>query len=120
MLVELFNSVAKDVLIEVRLLNLRLCLLMRLELRRCVGGLLLDPEAFRGLEVVSENRDDFLNLIVGVGVDEEHVVLRLLLLLALHAQFYLHLSAPARHRRLCEPFVLVVRVEIVDHLSELV
>ena len=55
MLVELFNSVAKDVLIEVRLLNLRLGLLVRLELRRRVGGLPLDPETLRGLEIVSEN-----------------------------------------------------------------
>ena len=63
-LVELFNSVAKDVLIEVRLLNLWLGLLVRLELRRRVGGLLLDPENLRGLEIVSENRDDLMNLII--------------------------------------------------------
>jgi hypothetical protein len=59
LLVELLNSGGVDVLIEVRSIVLRV-----------LGGL-LDPEVLGRFEIIAEDRDDLLDLIVAVGIDEE-------------------------------------------------
>lgn len=59
LLVELLNSGGVDVLIEVWSIVLR------------VLGSLLDPEVLGRFEIITEDRDDLLDLIVTVGIDEE-------------------------------------------------
>ena len=59
LLVELLDGRGVDVLVEVRGVVLRV-----------LGGF-LDPEVLRWLEVIAEDRDDLLDLIVAVGIDEE-------------------------------------------------
>ena len=59
LLVELLDGRGVDVLVEVWGVVLRV-----------LGGF-LDPEVLRWLEVIAEDRDDLLDLIVAVGIDEE-------------------------------------------------
>jgi hypothetical protein len=61
-----------------------------------VRGLLFNPEVLWGLKVISEDRDNFLNLIVCVLIHEETRVWLLLLGLGIHSHFHLELAA-ARH-----------------------
>ena len=59
LLVELLDGRGVDVLVEIRGVVLRvLC---------CF----LDPEVLWRLEIIAEDRDDLLDLVVAVGIDEE-------------------------------------------------
>lgn len=59
LLVELLNGGGVDILVEVWGIVLR------------VLGSFLDPEVLGRFEIISEDRNDLLDLIVAVGIDEE-------------------------------------------------
>lgn len=59
LLVELLNGGGVDILVEVWGIVLRV-----------LGGF-LDPEVLGRFEIISEDRNDLLDLIVAVGIDEE-------------------------------------------------
>lgn len=80
-------------------------------------GLLLDPEILRWLEVISENADNFLNLVVAVLIHEEVAFEELA---TWHPEFHLHLSATGHSPSGCKAFVLVLWVELKDDLRQLI
>lgn len=70
--------------------------------------LLLDPQVLRWFEVVSENRDDFLDLFITVSVHKEVDVGSLLATTAGHIELNLKLSFPREILR--EPGVFILGV----------
>lgn len=77
--------------------------------------LFFDPQSFGRLEVVPENADNFLDLVVRVGVYEKVGIHLLLGLRGLEAEFHFVLTSA---RQLLttgsEASVLIVGVELVD------
>ena len=70
MSVELLNCVRVNVLVKVRRRRLWRLLVHTL-LRLGMLGLLLNPQSFWRLEIVSEDADDLLDLVICVCVDKE-------------------------------------------------
>jgi hypothetical protein len=71
-LIELFNRFTVDFLKKVRRLSAGGYLsIVSLRDSSKLVWLFLDPEILRGFKIVPENRNNFLNLIVGVLIDKK-------------------------------------------------
>lgn len=118
-LVQLFDGVRVNVLVHVGgraywrlLVPLALDLLVRL---------FFDPKVLRGFEVVSKDRNNFLDLRIRVRVHEEVGVQLRQGIFAFDPKFNLHLT-PSRHLLLGlrQPGIFIPRIKQLNPLSELV
>lgn len=81
-----------------------------------MSRLLLNPKVLWRFEVIPEDRDNFLNLVIRVRVNEE---IRIFLSFR-HSEFHLHLAA-SRHllSTLGEALIFILRIKFVNHLLQL-